>query len=150
LSEKYRGVRLHADQSPDRLRLVRAELDLVWSENDLVNLIQWAGSCRNAPESRILAGMKAVKILEAVGDQRQRRPGGLSVASVRAMTAGLSERSGWLNPFLYASDLDHDAEVNAVPREKPLDRYGPGGKLRVGPLGYRTEAAAVRREQPLD
>jgi hypothetical protein len=133
---RYRGVKLHSGQSGIRLAVVRREIDEVVAISDLDSLVSWAKSVRHSPESRLLAGQKAISILENVGATRpKRRPQGLSPSTMRAITAGLDEESGWLNPFFQCSEFDNEAD-GAVRRETPMTHYGAGGKLRVGPDGH--------------
>jgi hypothetical protein len=131
---EYRGVALHSGQSEARLDLVRREIDEVVDISDLEELAAWARSVRNSPESRILAGQKILAALGGTTEQRQRLPPGLTVARVKAMIAGLSEGSGWLNPHWFCSDLEDETE--AVKRETPLRTYGPGGCFEVRPHGH--------------
>lgn len=104
---KYRGVRLDPDQSESRLTIVRAEIDLVWTIEDIESLASWAKSPANSPESRRLAGQKALRALDATGEHRQRKPTGLTAAAIMAMTAGLTRE--WMSPSHWCSDLDDEA-----------------------------------------
>jgi hypothetical protein len=46
----YHGdVPLHDQQSPARLAVVRAEIDILIEMSDLVELVDWAKDCGHAP-----------------------------------------------------------------------------------------------------
>jgi hypothetical protein len=101
----YRDVGLHDRQSPARLDVVKAELDTVIAFADIVQLVEWAKDICHSPESRLLAGAKAQAILGGYGDERQRRPRGLSVELVKAAVAGLNSQT-WRSPTHFCSLLD--------------------------------------------
>jgi hypothetical protein len=118
----HRGVGLHDQQSPARLDVVKAELDIVIDMVDLVQLVDWARDIRHAPEGRLLAGAKAQVILVGYGEERQKRPKGLSVELVKAYTAGLNSQT-WRDRHHFCSLLCAQrppGEPGAVPREVPL------------------------------
>jgi hypothetical protein len=113
----HRGVGLRDQQSPARLVAVREEIDAVIEMNDLVDLVAYAGDVGHSPEARLLAGSKAEVIVAGSVDSRQKRPRGVSLEQVRAITAGLSS-AGWRSPWIYGSRLDPpDAAVKC---ETPL------------------------------
>jgi hypothetical protein len=115
--EVYRGVGLHDQQSPARLAVVRAEIDRVIELSDLVALVEWAKDIGHAPESRLLAGAKAVAIISSFGNARQKRPG-ITAEYVQAVVAGLNSE-GWRSPDYFGTLVD--AGQGAVKREKPLE-----------------------------
>jgi hypothetical protein len=116
----HRRIGLHDHQSPARLDIVRAELDTVIGMSDIDELASWARDISRSPESRLLSGSKAIAILQNVGEQRQRRPRGLSVAQIEALTAGLNSKT-WRDPEFFCCLLDPRGGPGPVPRETPLD-----------------------------
>jgi hypothetical protein len=114
--EIYRGVGLHDSQTPERLIVVRSEIDQVINLHDLRELVAWAEFDGHSPESRLLAGAKAETILAEFGGARQKRPRGITPEFVAALTAGL-ESQGWRSPSHYGTLVDN----GAVERETPLD-----------------------------
>jgi hypothetical protein len=115
---------LHDQQSPARLAVVRAEIDTVIELSDLVELVNWAKDLGHSPESRLLAGAKAEAIISEFGGARQKRPRGLSIEYIRAVTAGL-DGEGWRSPTHYGTLIDVPAgpgKPGAVKRETPLER----------------------------
>lgn len=85
----HRGVRLHADQSPERLAVVRAEIDQVFGlEGRTDELFRWVKWRPNSPESRLLAGALISAAHQVAVEQR--RPGpGIDLALLGAHLAGL-------------------------------------------------------------
>lgn len=113
----YRGVGLEDGQSPQRLALVRREIDIVLAMTDAGALARWASNPRHSPESRQLACAMCESMWEVAAETRANRPP-LDLEKLRASTAGLNSRR-WRSPTHFCSDLDH-AET-AVPRDEPLD-----------------------------
>jgi hypothetical protein len=65
----------------------------------------------------MLAGQKALAVISAAGEQRQKRPFGLTPEYVEACIGGLNS-AVWRCPRSYGTLLDH----GAVPRDVPLDK----------------------------
>jgi hypothetical protein len=84
--------------------------------SDLRELVAWAEFAARSPESRQLAGAKVEAIVSEFGEARQKRPGGITLEYIRAITAGL-DGEGWRSPTHYGTLID----TGAVEREKPLD-----------------------------
>jgi hypothetical protein len=111
----HRGVPLEDQQSPERLALVRAEIDHVLNMTDAVALSDYAGDAWHSPESRQLAAAMAESMWAVASETRANRPP-IDLERLRASTAGLGSRR-WRDPWRHASLLDH----GGVERERPLD-----------------------------
>jgi hypothetical protein len=111
----HRGVPLEDQQSPERLALVRSEIDHVLAMTDAVTLADWADDPLHSPESRQLACAMAESMWTVAAETRHLRPP-IDLDRLRASTAGLGCRR-WRDPWRYASLLDH----GGVEREQPLD-----------------------------
>jgi hypothetical protein len=115
--ELYRGCGLHDCQPIERLRVVRAAIDHVYTLDQIVDLVEHAGNVRNPPESRLLAVARCRALWELSQEAREPRPI-ISMADVEALAAGCGSRR-WQSPTHFCSLLDAHDE-NAVPREQPL------------------------------
>jgi hypothetical protein len=113
--ETYRGVGLEDRQSPERLALVKAEIDHVLGMSDPSELADYAASPWHAPEARQLAAAMAETTWTIASETRANRPP-IDLERLRASTAGLGSKK-WRCPWRYASLLDPEG----VPREQPLD-----------------------------
>jgi hypothetical protein len=113
--EFYRGVGIENQQPPERIELVKREIDRVHRMSGTVELADYAGDAGHPPEARMLAGARAEALWELAGEERRHRP--ISLELLRAATAGLGCRR-WRDPDRYASLLD---EPGGVEREVPLD-----------------------------
>jgi hypothetical protein len=113
--ETYRGIGLEDQQSPERLALVKAEIDLVLGLSDPGEFADYAGDPWHAPEARQLAGAMAETAWTVAAETRALRPP-IDLERLRASTAGLGSRR-WRDPWRHASLLDH----GGVERERPLD-----------------------------
>jgi hypothetical protein len=138
----HRGVGLHDHQDEDRLRIVRAEIDMVAEENDLQTLAAWSLRIDHAPESRLFAAEKVMVALSQAGNAR--RPPDVTPEKVRAHVAGLSSQT-WRDPHYFCSALDgwqwknHPLSIRAgriapAKRRVPLTRADRGlpGPERLG------------------
>jgi hypothetical protein len=112
----HRGVPLEDQQSPERLALVRREIDLVLGMTDAGELASWADDPWHSPESRQLACAMAESMWAVASETRANRPA-IDLERLRAATAGLGSRR-WRDPWRHASLLDADGGVE---RERPLD-----------------------------
>jgi hypothetical protein len=112
----HRGVPLEDQQSPERLALVRSEIDHVLGMTDAVALSDWADDPWHSPESRQLAVAMAESMWTVAAETRNNRPP-IDMDRLRASTAGLGTRR-WRDPWRFCSLLD---SAGGVPREQPLD-----------------------------
>jgi len=113
----HKGVSLHDQQSPERLALVRAEIDLVLAMSDPNPLFDWAGDPRHSPESRLLAAAMVESMWQTAAETRALRPG-IDLEKLRAATACLNSQK-WRDPEKFCSLLDFRSDV-AVRREELL------------------------------
>jgi hypothetical protein len=113
----HRGVPLHDYQSPERLSLVRAEIDRVVCMTDAKALFDYAADVSCPPEARMLAGAKLEAAFEAAIDERRERPA-IDLQELQAHTAGLDSQT-WRSPTHYCV-LPDSAHANAVRRATPL------------------------------
>ena len=116
--EHYRGCGLHDCQSSERLRVVRAAIDHVYTLDQTVDLTEHAGNVGNPPESRLLAVARCRALWELAQEAREPRPI-INMAHVEALAAGCGSLR-WRSLTHYCSLLDAHDE-NAVPREEPLE-----------------------------
>jgi hypothetical protein len=116
--ERYRGCGLHDGQSPERLRVVRAAIDHVYTLDQILDLVEHAGNARNPPESRLLAVARCRALWELAQEAREPRPI-INMADVEALAAGCGSRR-WRSRTHFCSLLDAHDE-NAAPREQPLE-----------------------------
>ena len=73
---EYRGVRIHAFQSEERIEgTVKPEIDAVHIQNDMWALFEYANSPMNPPEARIFAAAKYRAARQIAGVARSGRPG---------------------------------------------------------------------------
>jgi hypothetical protein len=115
--ERYRGCGLHDCQSTERLCVVRAAIDHVYTLDQVLDLIAHAGAAQNPPESRLLAVARCRALWELAQEAREPRPI-ISMAHVEALAAGCGSRA-WRSPTHFCTLLDAHDE-NAAPREEPL------------------------------
>jgi hypothetical protein len=111
----HRGVPLEDQQSPERLALVKAEIDHVLGMTDAGALADWADDPWHSPESRQLACAMAESMWTVAAETRNLRPP-IDMERLRASTAGLGSKK-WRSPWHFASLLD---AAGGVPREEPL------------------------------
>jgi hypothetical protein len=113
--EIYKGSPIFDQQSPDRIREVRRELDRVHATSSAAALCEWCANARNSPESRLFSLAK-LRILAAEGADA-RRPLGVDLELAEAHCAGLGVRR-WRSPTHYGSTLN---QRGCRLRETPLD-----------------------------
>ena len=111
--EMYRGVGLHDQQSPERLELVRREIDLVLAMTKPRDLFKFACNERNAPEARLLAEAHVRGPARAGGRKPFAAPV-INLDQLHAYCAGLNSQS-WRNPWRYGSLACRDAVLREVP-----------------------------------
>lgn len=117
---EHRGVPLHDCQSPERLDVVRQDIDAVHEMSDVMELFDAAGDAGRAPEARLLAAAKLEAALNLAAERREVRPP-VDIGKVRASVAGLDSQN-WRDPARYCSLLDAEHE-RAVPRDSSEDRF---------------------------
>ena len=101
--ETYRGVGIEDQQPPERIELVKREIDRVHRMSGTDELAEYAGDAGHPPEARMLAGARAEAWWEIAGEERRHRP--ISLELLRAATAGLGCQR-WRDPDRFASLLD--------------------------------------------
>lgn len=121
--ETYKGVGIHDGQGPERIALVKREIDAVITISDADLLMEVAGDVTWAPESRLLAAAR-LKAMHAIAtEDRTVRPA-FDLAYVGALVPGLASNR-CRDPDAYRSIFDHETppgQPDAVKRDKPLDR----------------------------
>jgi hypothetical protein len=115
--EIYRGVGLHDEQTPERLDVVRHEIDLVYAEHDFGRLLEIANDACRPPEARLFAAAKLQASHEIAVQDREKRPL-IDLDRVQASIAGLDSLK-WRHPVYFASLLDPGPAPGEVwpPRE---------------------------------
>ena len=114
---EHRGVGLHDQQSPERLKVVKAELDKVLDElNTIQALFAWCRNTMHAPESRALAASKIEALWSEVAAKRGRRPPDITLEDVAASVAGCNSQE-WRSRTHYGPELDVSPQT---PRQRPL------------------------------
>ncbi|MGY2935990.1 hypothetical protein ACVWZ6_005592 [Bradyrhizobium sp. GM6.1] len=117
----HRGVGLHDQQTPERLDVVRGDIDQVFAVVDIRELFRIAASPRWAPEARLLAAAMLEAMMAIAADERKVRPA-IDLDRVRAAVAGLDSVK-WRDRLYFASMLDHGpapGEDSPIRREVPL------------------------------
>lgn len=112
----YRGVPLHAFQSPERLDVVREAIDAVYEIGDAVALARYAADPAHPPEARLFAAARCEVTWQLAAESRAVRPI-VNLALVRASIAGLDTLK-WMSPTHYGSELDPTGRL--VRREHPI------------------------------
>ena len=112
---EHRGVGIHDNQSPARIRVVKAAIDRVARLKDVLELVDFAADPRQPPEARLFAASKIEVEYEMAAAERRNRPL-VDLDKVRASVAGL-DSVVWRSPAVYGTDLEN----GGVEREQPLD-----------------------------
>jgi hypothetical protein len=115
--EVYCGVGIEDQQPPERIELVKREIDRVHRMSGIVELADYAGDASLPPEARMLAGARAEALWELAGEERRVRP--ISLELLRAATAGLGCQR-WRDHDRCASLLDGSGGIE---RDVPLDDF---------------------------
>ncbi|MGA7675791.1 MAG: hypothetical protein WCA78_12205 [Rhizomicrobium sp.] len=90
--ETYRGVRIHDQQSPERIdHVVKPAIDHVLALDDLDQLFDYAGDIHKPPEARLLAAAKCEVSFQIATDERRERPD-IDLSRLRARVVGLNSR----------------------------------------------------------
>jgi hypothetical protein len=113
----YRGVPLHAGQSPARIRVVKRDIDRVWATDEVDTLVELSGNIRVAPEARMHAGRKLEALRLLAVEKRWERPR-FDRERLKVMVVGLDSKI-WRDPHFYGTILDARTR-RGVPRERPL------------------------------
>jgi hypothetical protein len=111
----HRGIGIHDQQPPARVRVVKVAIDRVARMSDILELADFAADPRQPPEARMFAANKVEVEYELAAEERRNRPT-IDLDRVRATVAGLDSLV-WRDPWRYASLLEH----GGVEREEPLD-----------------------------
>jgi len=131
--EGYKGVGLHADQSPERLAEVRAEIDQVIAlEGRVAELLAWVEWRPNSPESRLLAAALVKASVEEAQDRRRTGPA-VDLLKVGAHVAGLDgdrDRNRFYFDTKWAPRWAPDSENRPVRRPVPLPDSARGGETK--------------------
>jgi len=114
----HRGIGLHDNQTPARIKVVKAAIDRVALMGDIMELADFASNSMQPPEARTFAANKVEINYQLAAEERRHRPD-IDLDRVRATVAGLDSQR-WRDPDRYASLLDAG---DAVVREQPLDEY---------------------------
>ena len=70
----YRGIGLHDKQSAKRLKIVRGEIDKVYSLTEVTALFEFACDVRKAPEARLFSAAKLEAMFAHAVEKRWERP----------------------------------------------------------------------------
>jgi hypothetical protein len=111
----HRGIGIHDQQPPARVRVVKVAIDRVARMSDILELADFAADPRQPPEARMFAANKVEVEYELAAEERRNRPT-INLDRVRATVAGLDSLVR-RDPWRYASLLEH----GGVEREEPLD-----------------------------
>ena len=111
----HRGIAVHDNQAPDRVKLVKAAIDRVARTSDVLELADFAADLMQPPEARLFAASKLEVGYQVAAEERRNRPA-IDLDRVRAGVAGLND-TDWRDPDRFASLLD---PFDAVRREHPL------------------------------
>jgi hypothetical protein len=111
----HRGIGIHDDQTPARVKVVKAAIDRVARMSDILELADFAADAREPPEARMFAANKVEVEYELAAEERRNRPT-IDLDRVRATVAGLDSLE-WRDPDRYGTLLEH----GGAERERPLD-----------------------------
>ncbi|MBS0252606.1 MAG: hypothetical protein JSR78_16240 [Proteobacteria bacterium] len=121
---EWRGVGLHAGQSEDRLRTVRADIDDAHLLRALDDLADFARDIGRAPEARYFAKLKCLALLDDAVERRAPRSktAVLDRDTIKALAPGFHSLK-WQSRWHYGSVLDGRPPPGLdrrVKREVPL------------------------------
>ena len=88
----HRGVGIEHQQPPERVELVKREIDRVHRMSGTDELAEYAGDAGHPPEARMLAGARAEALWEIAGEERRpaNQPGALARRDGRAWLPALA------------------------------------------------------------
>jgi hypothetical protein len=115
----HRGIGVHADQSPARIRVVKAAIDRVARLSDILELVDFAADVLQPPEARMFAASKVEVEYELAAEERRNRPV-VDLNRVRASVAGLDSVE-WRSPVVYGTDLEDGGVLRDVPLEDDVE-----------------------------
>jgi hypothetical protein len=70
----HRGIGIHDDQTPARIKIVKAAIDRVARTSDILELADFAADPQQAPEARMFAANKVEAEYELAAEERRNRP----------------------------------------------------------------------------
>ena len=109
-AELYRGVRIFALQSQERMnQVVKLEIDTVFAMSDAVELADYAADATHSPEARLFAGARVEALWQMAAEGRAIRPP-VDLPRLRAVTAGLDSRR-WADTDFHGSMFDRGRGV---------------------------------------
>jgi hypothetical protein len=103
--EVYKGCPIHDCQGPERVEIVRREIDAVFALTDTAMLLRYCWDVTRPPEGRLLAAAKIEASCQIAAGERRTRPA-VDLDYVRALVAGLTSR-GWRSSSHYGCLFDH-------------------------------------------
>ncbi len=122
--EIYRGVGLHDHQGPERLALVRSEIDVVFElQGSVGDLFEWVKWRPHSPESRLLAGALIRATCEQASERRRGAPP-VDLKLLDAHLVGLDSvqgRSRWEFDTRYRTRDAPGSANRPIRRPQPLD-----------------------------
>lgn len=131
--EQYRGVGIQAYQPPERILIVKSEIDNVMSfftaKSDVKHdeLLLWIQDRSKSPESRLLAKAALMASIHESGERAKRVPPRIKALSeewLNAVTAGLGLLGGQ-SRTMYGGKWDPRFPADAPQCERPLPREIP-------------------------
>jgi hypothetical protein len=117
---EHRGVGLHDNQSPGRIKIVKAAIDRVARMSDVLKLVDFAADPQEPPEARLFAASKIEVEYAMAADERRNRPT-VDLDRVCASVSGLDSIE-WRSPVVYGTDLEN----GGIEREQALDELDEG------------------------
>jgi hypothetical protein len=116
----YGGVGLHDQQSPERLRVVKREIDRIHKLANPERLTAYVKDVGNPPEGRLLALAKCESLVAIARDSRKPAPP-IDLEHLQACAIGL-DSIRWRSSTHYCAifDLPQRPDCPAVPRETQL------------------------------
>jgi hypothetical protein len=103
---KYKGVALHDGQSPERLKVVKRDIDAAAKLTDVGDLFDFAGDPSRAPESRLYAAALVEARWDMAAESRAKRPE-INMDRLKTRVAGCDSAQR-RNPYFYCSDFDDE------------------------------------------
>lgn len=118
---EHRGVPIHDQQSPARIKVVKAAIDAVYRMADMTVLFAYAKDMSNPPEARLFAADKCRAVWEQATDDRRVRPK-VPLKLINAVVAGLDSQA-YRDYGFYCSILEAHPQGQPggpVRRETPI------------------------------
>ena len=118
----HRNVPLHDHQSPQRLEVVKQDIDDAYAlMGRTAALCRFADTVSRAPEARAFAAACALANLRRDSDRRRRRKLDVDPESLEATIASLTSQT-WRSESCYCT-LMEERRPSAVKRATPLPPY---------------------------